>query len=148
MLTLAIKLMWNCLNYLFFLTLLILGFSNQVQIVKAQPIEVYSTNFDSLNPGLALTGQDGWVTNDPKGPGGPAGESDGLTRLVFPDGESSRAEWGRPGGFQEQGSEGGSARAPGGEGGPKAPRDHISRCRPCPGPSRRPSPRSRSRTRR
>ena len=93
MLTLAIKLMRNCLNYLFFLTLLILGCSNQVEIVKAQPIEVYSTNFDSLNPGLALTGQDGWVTNDPKGPGGPAGESDGLTRLVFPDGESSRAAY-------------------------------------------------------
>ena len=79
-----------CLNHLF-LTLLILGFSNQVEIVKAQTIDVYSTNFDSLNPGLALTGQDGWVTNDPKGRGEPAGESDGLTRLVLPDGATSRA---------------------------------------------------------
>jgi len=46
-----------------------------------------------LNPGLALTGQDGWVTNDPKGRGEPAGESDGLTRLVLPDGETSLAAY-------------------------------------------------------
>jgi hypothetical protein len=73
--------------------LLIFTISNHVQMVNAQTVDVYSTNFDSLNPGLALTGQDGWKTNDPKGPGEPAGESDGLTRLVLPDGATSRAAY-------------------------------------------------------
>ena len=80
------------LNYLFS-SILIFGFLSQAEAVKAQTIDVYSTNFDSLNPGLALTGQNGWKTNDPKGPGEPAGESDGLTRLVLPDGVTSRAAY-------------------------------------------------------
>ena len=76
-----------------FAAILIFGFLNHPETATAQTIDVYSTNFDSLNPGLALTGQDGWKTNDPKGPGKPAGESDGLTRLVLPDGATSRAAY-------------------------------------------------------
>ena len=67
--------------------------ANYPEKATAQTVNIYSTNFESLNPGLALTGQDGWVTNDPKGRGEPAGESDGLTRLVMPDGASSRAAY-------------------------------------------------------
>ena len=86
------KLMSHCLQYLLS-ALLIFSLSNHARIANAQNVDIYSTNFDSLNPGLALTGQDGWVTNDPKGPGEPAGESDGLTRLVLPDGATSRAAY-------------------------------------------------------
>ena len=64
-----------------------------VGYTKAESVIVYSTNFDSFNSRLALTGQGSWVTNDPKSPGEPAGESDGLTKLQFPDNTNSTAAY-------------------------------------------------------
>ncbi|MEC7223933.1 MAG: Calx-beta domain-containing protein [Verrucomicrobiota bacterium] len=60
-------------------------------MAQAQEIIVYSTDFESFNPRLPLTGQESWVTNDPKLRGSPSGESDGLARLKLPGDLSSRA---------------------------------------------------------
>lgn len=62
-------------------------------MAQAQEIIVYSTDFESFNPRLPLTGQESWVTNDPKLRGSPAGESDGFTRLQLPGDISSRAAY-------------------------------------------------------
>ena len=62
-----------------------------LNMAQAQEIIVYSTDFESFNPRLPLTGQESWVTNDPKLRGSPSGESDGLARLQLPGDISSRA---------------------------------------------------------
>ena len=87
----------NCSNMIFnriifylFSIFPILAF---VGYTKAESVIVYSTNFDSFNSRLALTGQGSWVTNDPKSPGEPAGESDGLTKLQFPDNTNTTAAY-------------------------------------------------------
>ena len=89
--------MLNCSNiilnriiFYFFSIFPILAF---VGYTTAESVIVYSTNFDSFNSRLALTGQGSWVTNDTKSPGEPAGESDGLTKLQFPDNTNSTAAY-------------------------------------------------------
>ena len=60
---------------------------------RGEIVVVYSTDFDSFNSRLPLTGQGSWITNDNKLPGQPAGESDGLTKLQFPDNTNSTAAY-------------------------------------------------------
>ena len=79
------------LNRIIFYLFYLLPIFNFVDYTKAETIIVYSTNFDSFNHRLPLTGQGSWVTNDTKLPGEPAGESDGLTKLQFPDNTASNA---------------------------------------------------------